>query len=55
MNITKTIRENAKGIDATIVLPEANLDSRVSEACEYILKNKLSNDENFYVREALKH
>jgi len=43
MNITKEIRENAKKINATIILPEANLDARVKEAAEYILENKISN------------
>ena len=43
MNITKEIRENAKKIKATIILPEANLDDRVKQAAEYILNNELSN------------
>ena len=42
MNITEEIRTNAKNINATIVLPEANLDERVMQACKYILDNKLS-------------
>ena len=42
MSITKEIRENAKKINATIILPEANLDDRVAQACEIILNEKLA-------------
>jgi len=42
MNITQEIRNNAKQIDATIILPEANLDERVKQASEYILQNELA-------------
>jgi len=43
MDIKSNIRNTAKSIKATIILPEANLDIRVKEACEVILKEKLSN------------
>ena len=42
MNITNEIRANAKLIDAKIILPEADLDERVMQACEYILANGLA-------------
>lgn len=42
MNITQQIEERAKKIDATIILPEANLDDRVKEACEIIAKENIS-------------
>ena len=43
MKLIQEIRKRAKKIDATIVLPEANIDKRVYDACEFILKNNLSN------------
>ena len=42
MNILKEIIKKAKGVDATIVLPEAHLDERVKSAAEIILKKKFS-------------
>ena len=42
MNFLKQIEQQAKLIDATIVLPEANIDERVKKAGEYILKHNLS-------------
>jgi len=42
MDIIKEIRNKAKNIDATIVLPEANLDERVKKAAEIILKKNIS-------------
>lgn len=42
MDVLKEIVKKAKNIDATIVLPEANLDERVKQAAEIILKKKLS-------------
>ena len=38
MDITKELKERAKCVNATIILPEANLDERVSQACEIIVK-----------------
>ena len=43
MNIKETLRNKAKNIKSTIILPEANLDKRVADACEIILENGLSN------------
>ena len=42
MNLLKEIKEKAKNKNCTIVLPEANLDKRVYDACKIILKQKLS-------------
>ncbi len=42
MKILNELKKRAKDIDATIVLPEANLDERVMRACEIIVKKKLS-------------
>lgn len=42
MNIINEIIKKAKKINATIVLPEANLDERVKRAAEIILKKRLS-------------
>lgn len=42
MDIIQTIQNKAKSVDATIVLPEANLDERVKEAVKVILKNNIS-------------
>lgn len=42
MDILKEIIKKAKKVDATIVLPEAHLDERVTKAAEIILKNKIS-------------
>lgn len=42
MDIIKEIRNKAKNINATIVLPEANLDERVKKAAEIILKKNIS-------------
>lgn len=42
MNIIKEIEKRAKNVNATIVLPEANLDERVKKAAEIIFKKKLS-------------
>ena len=42
MNIIETIQNKAKNVDATIVLPEANLDERVKLAVEKILDNNIS-------------
>ena len=42
MLLIQEIRKKAKKINATIVLPEANIDKRVYDACEYVLKNNLS-------------
>lgn len=41
MKILKEIQQKAKNKQATIVLPEANIDERVYKACEYLLKKKL--------------
>ena len=43
MNIKETIRNSAKAKKSTIILPEANLDTRVAQACEIILEKELSN------------
>lgn len=43
MKIIKTIQKRAKDKKGTIILPEANLDKRVYDACKIILKKKLSN------------
>ncbi len=43
MQILKKIKSKAKKVDATIILPEANLDKRVYSACKTILKEKLCN------------
>lgn len=43
MDIIKQIRNKAKNINGTIILPEAHLDERVKKAGEIVLKNKLSN------------
>ena len=43
MKIFKLMQQNAKQIDATIILPEANQDRRVYDACKIILKQKLAN------------
>lgn len=42
MKIINEIKQRAKKIAATIILPEANIDKRVYDACLYILENKLS-------------
>ncbi len=42
MKIIKELKRRAKAIDSTIILPEANLDARVMNACEIIVKRKLS-------------
>ena len=42
MSLIKEIRTKAKKIKGKIVLPEANIDSRVYNACKYILENGLS-------------
>ena len=42
MNIIETIQNKAKNVDATIVLPEANLDERGTSAVEKILDNNIS-------------
>ena len=42
MKILEEIRERAKSKDLTIVLPEANLDERVKNACVQILAEELS-------------
>jgi len=42
VNIIETIQNKAKNVDATIVLPEANLDERVKLAVEKILDNNIS-------------
>lgn len=42
MKIINELTKRAKAIDATIILPEANLDSRVMQACEIIVKKNLS-------------
>lgn len=41
MDILKQITKQALAIDATIILPEANLDDRVKLACKQLLKNKM--------------
>lgn len=43
MKIFKLMQQKAKQIDATIILPEANQDRRVYDACKIILKQKLAN------------
>ena len=43
MKIFKQMQAKAKQIDATIILPEANQDKRVYDACKIILKQKLAN------------
>ena len=42
MNVIKSIIERAKKVNATIVLPEANLDDRVKKAAEIILEEGIS-------------
>lgn len=42
MKILKQLSNQAKKINATIILPEANADNRVYEACKIILKQKLA-------------
>ena len=42
MKILKQLNNQAKKINATIILPEANADNRVYEACKIILKQKLA-------------
>ena len=42
MGLTEQLVERAKKINATIILPEANLDDRVKEACEIIIKENIS-------------
>lgn len=42
MKILKQLSNQAKKINATIILPEANEDNRVYEACKIILKQKLA-------------
>ncbi len=42
MKIIDDIKKRAKKINATIVIPEANLDKRVYEAAKQILDNKIS-------------
>lgn len=42
MKILNEIKQKAKNKNATIILPEANIDERVFNACKEILKNKLS-------------
>ncbi len=42
MDLVKDIIKRAKQKNATIILPEANLDERVKSACKIILKQKLS-------------
>lgn len=42
MDIIKSIINRAKQVNATIVLPEANLDERVKTAAEIILKKNIS-------------
>lgn len=41
MKLINQIKQNAKQINATIILPEANIDKRVYDACKIILKQKL--------------
>lgn len=41
MKELQKIKQKAKQINATIILPEANIDKRVCDACKYLLKNKL--------------
>ena len=43
MKIFKLMQQTAKQIDATIILPEANQDKRVYDACKMILNQKLAN------------
>ncbi len=43
MKIFKLMQQKAKQIDATIILPEANQDRSVYDACKIILKQKLAN------------
>ena len=42
MKILKQLSNQAKKNNATIILPEANADNRVYEACKIILKQKLA-------------
>ncbi len=42
MELLKELEKRALKIDATIILPEANMDKRVYAACEKILKRKLA-------------
>ncbi len=42
MDFIEKLKSKAKKIEATIVLPEANTDNRVYEACKIILKENLS-------------
>lgn len=41
MKILNQLKQKAKKINATIILPEANVDKRVYDACKIILKQKL--------------
>ena len=41
MKILNQLKQKAKTINATIILPEANVDKRVYDACKIILKQKL--------------
>ena len=41
MKILNQLKQKAKKINATIILPEANIDKRVYDACKIILKQKL--------------
>ena len=50
MLLIQEIRKKAKKINATIVLPEANIDKRMYDACEYVLKNNLSDIIVFWKR-----
>ena len=42
MKLLKELEQRAKRINATIILPEANLDKRVYSACQKILKKNLA-------------
>ena len=42
MKLLEELKQKAKNKDYSIVLPEANLDERVKQACAEILKSGLS-------------
>ena len=42
MKIIDEIKKRASKVKATIIVPEANIDKRVYDACKSILDNKIS-------------
>ena len=43
MSLINELKKKAKNIQATIIMPEAHLDSRVYDACKIVLREKLCN------------